>query len=650
MSYSLSVSNVSISPKNFTYGDVISVTATVINTGTSSVSGLSFFILDSGSNSLGYSGWVFDGKIGAGKSKTITCGIAINTKFALELQNDMLENGYRSTSGFRLDAQSLQGNSTTIIDDVVDLDSLFFDEHKDVSISEFSVTRCDGDGNPNNEGKYASFTAVYSMPSSFSCTFVYPRAEQRITMQLSSTVQNKLIEDASFDTLNDYSFNLIITDGIETVEVVTQLNSARANLHLSGVSTGGVAFGKFSSATEGVPKLESNYQATFYKGITGVNVWRATEVKTGGRWIDNKPLYRRTFHCIGSGTPEDGQRYILIPKTNLPDYEFIRIIDSVAKYSYSGSDGYWVSGNYANGEGTSQLQHDNLHFYIHPSHGIKMAAGTYESVTEAWVTIEYTKTTDSEVETDGYGNATGTAVSISDDSGSGSGGGSQGGTEDPDVEYFKEYSNVSVSNSSMITLYANLGNYYPVFTLKSGSTAVFCATSSPVSAVRLEEIGDSKTNTSFVLKTGGVANTFIFSNTATISISYMSSIQLAKYTADDSGVITVDDSSGGSGSGDSITFPAEKNVTASSSQITWVTINSVEADGAIVPVFTNNSSNEAVVFKFSEYGNTSSTRLGEWIVYNEQECGTLDHGNNYYAVMTMVDGAYANLSITYRKA
>ena len=64
-----------------------------------------------------------------------------------------------------------------------------------------------------------------------------------------------------------YSFLLVVTDGIETASATCVVDRAFANLHLSGQSTGGVAIGKFSSATYGNPLFECEFPAVFGGGI-----------------------------------------------------------------------------------------------------------------------------------------------------------------------------------------------------------------------------------------------------------------------------------------------------------------------------------------------------------------------------------------------
>ena len=95
-----------------------------------------------------------------------------------------------------------------------------------------------------------------------------------------------------FDNGSDWSFMLVFTDGYEPVAAFYTLSKSFANVHLSGASTGGVAFGKFSASEEGTPLFECEYPAIMSGGIRGVTNYALGEVPTGGRWIDGSPIYR----------------------------------------------------------------------------------------------------------------------------------------------------------------------------------------------------------------------------------------------------------------------------------------------------------------------------------------------------------------------
>lgn len=88
----------------------------------------------------------------------------------------------------------------------------------------------------------------------------------------------------TFPNGSDYAFLLQVTNGYETVSAFSDIARAFANVHMSGCPTGGVAFGKFSAATENRPLFECTYPAHFQNGIYGADGRRLDAEDTG--WID----------------------------------------------------------------------------------------------------------------------------------------------------------------------------------------------------------------------------------------------------------------------------------------------------------------------------------------------------------------------------
>lgn len=147
-----------------------------------------------------------------------------------------------------------------------------------------------------------------------------------------------LFSSISFNTAYNYTITFTIGDAYETAVFVVLIARAFANMHLSGLSTGGVAFGRFSSATQNNPKLESDYPAYLYGGIKELTLsWQklapASGVTTpntnnygGGALqvtkIGSHVIIRggvlaksgATLANIPSGYyPTDGNRYKLVP-------------------------------------------------------------------------------------------------------------------------------------------------------------------------------------------------------------------------------------------------------------------------------------------------------------------------------------------------
>lgn len=76
-----------------------------------------------------------------------------------------------------------------------------------------------------------------------------------------------LFASISFDTSLNYTLQFTFGDTYNTFSFSVLISRAFANVHMSGCRTGGVAFGKFSSATEGNPLFECEYPAVFRGGI-----------------------------------------------------------------------------------------------------------------------------------------------------------------------------------------------------------------------------------------------------------------------------------------------------------------------------------------------------------------------------------------------
>ena len=125
-----------------------------------------------------------------------------------------------------------------------------------------------------------------------------------------------LFSSIQFDTAYNYTLQFTIGDAYNTCVFSVLVARAFANVHLSGCTTGGVAFGKFSASTEGSPVFECEYPAVFNAGIKGVTNYSTDEVATGGTWKDGKPIYRKiyTFSAVagtnktasGTGLPITG--------------------------------------------------------------------------------------------------------------------------------------------------------------------------------------------------------------------------------------------------------------------------------------------------------------------------------------------------------
>ena len=185
----------------------------------------------------------------------------------------------------------------------------------------------------------------------------------------------------SFTNGSVYSFLLVVSDGIEIASAMCVVDRAFANMHLSGKTTGGVAFGKFSASTLNNPLFECEYPAEFAGGIHGVTNYDSGEVLTGGNWIDGKPIYRKILEVeapvANTGYYSSGDDVIANLDT-VVKMDLVQTLEngliSPAFYIYSGTNITRVWLEQRNG--------------VHALYVYTAFTGTMRAI------VEYTKTTD----------------------------------------------------------------------------------------------------------------------------------------------------------------------------------------------------------------------------------------------------------------
>lgn len=203
------------------------------------------------------------------------------------------------------------------------------------AIEAFRLERC-MDGVPNDEGESLLSTiklglAEKARQALLSLKLYYsesaPAAADSDFIDLSSSIPDLIggITDSAeliaqtFGNTANWNFLLVFGDEYESAVAAFSLSRAFANMHLSGATTGGVAFGGFSTSGEGDPKLESHYPFFAYAGINGVTNYSRDEVKIG-RWIDGKPLYKKT--CV-LNVNAIGNTALYVPISDSMDIAFV---------------------------------------------------------------------------------------------------------------------------------------------------------------------------------------------------------------------------------------------------------------------------------------------------------------------------------------
>lgn len=89
-----------------------------------------------------------------------------------------------------------------------------------------------------------------------------------------------------------WNFLLVLSDSYESAQTGAQIGIAFTNMHLAGLTTGGVRFGGYCTRSEqGKPAFECDYPIYADGGIASMD-YSTTETKMPYKWIDGKDVYR----------------------------------------------------------------------------------------------------------------------------------------------------------------------------------------------------------------------------------------------------------------------------------------------------------------------------------------------------------------------
>lgn len=273
-------------------------------------------------------------------------------------------------------------------------------------IEDFELLRADDNGEETDEGEKLLTTLRLSLRDASQTDFMqlrlyyaegaeatedspYIDLTSRIAQLLSGVSDDAKLISQTFSNGSNWNFLLAFGDEYEKVIANTDVSRAFANLHLSGKKTGGACFGGFSSSENGEPKLESYYPAYFYRGINGVTNYSLDEIATGGLWVDNKPIYKKTvmIPAVSAGST----------KSNIASLD-TGGIDTLIKYSGAlcRNDGNLI---YPLGFDTAGSTAYKADFYINKSEdGITVRTNSNTAISGGHVTIIYTKIADAPID------------------------------------------------------------------------------------------------------------------------------------------------------------------------------------------------------------------------------------------------------------
>jgi hypothetical protein len=144
------------------------------------------------------------------------------------------------------------------------------------------------------EASNMALTLLYEQGASVNQASARMDLTAHIPDLLAGVTDSETLIESLFTNSSDWDFKLVFGDAYEETVAYASIARAFANVHMSGKSTGGVCLGGFSSSEEGDPKFESYYKAHMYGGIHGVTDYAETEQQTYGTWIDGRSIYRKT--------------------------------------------------------------------------------------------------------------------------------------------------------------------------------------------------------------------------------------------------------------------------------------------------------------------------------------------------------------------
>lgn len=382
----LEITNLQVSQQVMGLSDQVTITYTVVNN-----TGKKVTVLDMGVLGGGTVVWLETDKavsIANGGTKAFTYQFQPDTV----MKNYFVKHPDVHVLTLQLYVSTYYSDGTAVSEQA---DALkLYDGSYAISIDSFEAVRC-LEGVPNDEGEHALMDLKITLDEAEGmeyCSMLLYYAEGDLADESSAMVDlTAHIADAqagltaaqiltqTFDNGSDWAFLLVLSNGLESVRARISLAKAFANVHLSGATTGGVAFGKFSASEEGSPLFECAYPAQMLGGIEGVNRYSTEEVLTGGVWIDGKPLYRKLLVITSTAT---GTWNYDISDLN---HDYIRVVSDMIRYKYNNNAYiYWAQGGFYSGE-------ENYHRVFVRDSALRIGTGTYIHRQVEYVLLEYTK-------------------------------------------------------------------------------------------------------------------------------------------------------------------------------------------------------------------------------------------------------------------
>lgn len=306
----VSISNISANAAVWAPGEEITISFKVKNVSGQRIDelGINICIGDENGTAVWLHGLAKALNIAAGKSKSFS------TTFIIDGDNSRVEQYFEANPTVRAKSICIDYYASLRVDGGVgttfEIPDLKVINHRFTpQITEMNLVRAK-DGVPNDEGEnvlttlklgvntgnydYTRFMAakIYTNQGGEATTAdSYIDITGSIPSLFSGAVNNPDLIPGTYDKAYDWDFLLVFGDEYEAFYGRFNLGMAFANLHLSGVSTGGACFGGFCTSSYKKPKLESHYPIYAYKGIA----------KLGEDWNRLTPLAGTTPAEFGGG-------------------------------------------------------------------------------------------------------------------------------------------------------------------------------------------------------------------------------------------------------------------------------------------------------------------------------------------------------------
>lgn len=215
-------------------------------------------------------------------------------------------------------------------------------------ITTFDVTRCNASYEPDDEGTYAVTNMKIALGDAAGASVAqlrvyyaanaYPVVGEseyidltsRIPELLTGVVNDTTILPGEWSAGATWYYAAVFIAGDENAVDTFIMPRALSNLHISGKPNGGVCVCGYSQGTEEKPMFESYAPGYFYEGIHGVTNYTLGEVKTGGKWIDGKSIYRSVLQFT---TTLNGAGDVVANLPNMPE----TLISARGFFSVNGS-------------------------------------------------------------------------------------------------------------------------------------------------------------------------------------------------------------------------------------------------------------------------------------------------------------------------